>query len=414
MKFLVAPPSCAPAADCPTKLLDSQGEAAPLDKKIEASFREVDEKTAAAKEPMDPIAEDPGLRGVLSAVDLYAGLKHQVTRYYNGQVVTNAWLKMYEMTSQLGLFEHARAVVDGKPTFRAFCNAELPGAFVCALNHYACTWFPDTQFRWAASSLYPDGGGAEAANDPSIYRDALGDAYGLYEHNRDNWLMDASMRGDVTSVADVKALVQRAKGKLGEIDLYTSDAGIDVSSDYMNQERLTAHIHYGQTLTGLMSLREGGALVVKTYTFNHPFSASLAGLCAALFDVFYITKPVTSRPANSEVYFVGMGFRGLGEETERLLLAVLENFDFDTPLYPLGLEETTTLTILAAGRQIHMRQQVAFLDETMEFFAKYRDNVKALRAGLAQDARTSQAAWLSDNPIKRLEAYCKIPDDRDR
>jgi hypothetical protein len=406
ISFLISPPVAGDAGE-ESKGSTEQG----------PEWRLVEEKIGAAKSLMDPYEGDPQLAEALRAVDIYSGLKPKVRRHYNGQAVTNAWLKMYEMTTEMGLVPAVRVPDGSNPQYthvlRAFCNAELPGAFICALNHYLCTWHPETRFEWAASSLYPDPGNTAGRGDGEASGDILGDYYGLYEHNPDRWLMSPGMRGDVTSVADVLDLVAEAKARLGKVDLYTSDAGIGVSDDYLRQEELTARIHLGQILVGLMSLRVGGALVVKTYTFVHPSSISLMAVCASVFDHFYVTKPVTSRPANSEVYIIGLGFRGLAPALEAHLLASVEKFDFGRTLLPLGTPETedTVASLLAAAREIHLRQQVACVTEAVAFYKAYRGRLSNLRQDLQPVARRVQDAWLCKNPLRRIPPKCQIPDN---
>lgn len=411
VSFLISPPVVGKAA----------GEGPAGGTKQGPEWRLVEEKTGAAKTLMDPYEDSPDLAEALRAVDLYSGLKTTVRRHYNGQGVTNAWLKMYEMTTEMGLVIAARAPDASKPkhthVLRAFCNAELPGAFICALNHYLCTWHPETRLEWVASSLYPDpdntAGRGDFASDSAGAGEILGDYYGLYTHNPDRWLMTPEMRGDVTDVGDIRALVEGAKTCLGEVDLYTSDAGIGVAEDYLRQEALTARIHLGQTLVGLMSLRVGGVLVVKTYTFTHPSSISLIAVCASVFDHFYVTKPVTSRPANSEVYCIGLGFRGLSSELEACLLDAVEQFDFRRTLTPLDTPETedTVASLLAAARQIHQHQQVAFLEEAVAFYEAYRGRIPSLRQALQPAARRAQYAWLDQNPIRAIARACLITDN---
>jgi hypothetical protein len=354
---------------------------------------------------MDPYESHPDLAKTLRAVDMYTGLRFRVRRTHGAQAVTNAWLKMYEIISQLGLFETA-LLAPG--TLRAFCNAELPGAFISALNHYACTWSPETKFEWVASSLYPSGERAAGAH-PS---EALGDHYGLYAHNQSRWLMDADMRGDLTRADDIRELARRAKEKLGEIDLYTSDVGIDVSDDYTRQEARTAHLNFGQILLGLLTLRIGGVFVVKTYTFTQPFSLSIIGICAASFDTLLVTKPQASRPTNSETYLVGFGFRGLQPAAESALFQSFESFDFGRPLFPLGLPEVehTIQSLLVAARQIHLRQQVNFLKEMVAFFHHRRQHPTDGRQleALSKVARGVQNRWLQNNPVRPLQPQCRL------
>ena len=50
--------------------------------------------------------------------DIYSNLKEIISRDYNGQKVTNAWLKCYEMISKFGL-------IYNRDVFRTFSNAEF-------------------------------------------------------------------------------------------------------------------------------------------------------------------------------------------------------------------------------------------------------------------------------------------------
>lgn len=401
-RFLVAPPDRAEPDDCD----DLEASRA-----VPPEWAEVERVLAAAKARLDPHAGDPALGEALRGVDLLAGLRRTIRLRFRGQAVTNAWLKMYELASALGLVPRAQVAEGEGALLRVFCNAELPGAFVCALNHLVCTRHPGTRLEWVASSLYPgeeeEGGGAG---------DVLGDAYGLYARNPGRWLMSAKMRGDVTDPADIWALAAAAKTRLGAVDLYTSDAGIEVSGDYARQEQSTARIHLGQTLVGLMSLRRGGALVAKTYTFVHPASVSLLAVCAEAFDELLVTKPAASRPANSEVYVVGLGFRGLAAAQRARLLAAVADFDVAAPLVPLAgpAWAGTVASLLEAARALHQRQQPRYLAEAVEYYRAFRGAPRgALRAALRGDAERAQAAWLRRYPVAPLAPDCRLAADEE-
>ena len=210
----------------------------------------------------------------------------------------------------------------------------------------------------------------------------LGDTYGLYAQNRDQWLMDPGMRGDVTDVPSIRELVRRARTKLGEVDLYTSDAGIDVSEDYAGQERLTARLNLGQIVVGLMALRVGGTLVTKMFTFVHPYTLSVIGVCASLFNTLYVTKPKTSRVTNSEIYLVGIGFRGLTAEAGEFLQNAVKNFNFGAPLFPLGTlgAHHTLVSLHGAAVQIFQNQQAVALRQILALFETHT-SIDKIRRG---------------------------------
>lgn len=251
------------------------------------AYANIDMKLKAAKSCLDEIPSKV-FNSLSWNLDMYTLLKGTLKAKYGFQISTNASLKIYEMIEELKLI---------RPTngrFKAFCNAELPGAFISTIIHYMSTRRPDVGFEWVASSYFPEGN-----------ESMLGDTYGMYKGHRDNWLMGPELSGDLTD----EGTIVRIAAAAGENDLYTSDAGIDVSDDYNKQEESTALLNFGQIICGLLSLREGGCMVTKQYTFNTKFNRSLIlGICCA-FEEFYIVKPLTSRPLNSEVYLIGKGFR---------------------------------------------------------------------------------------------------------
>ena len=243
-------------------------------------------------------------------IDPFIPLRSLIERRYQAKVVTNAWLKMYEILSRIPK-THLHPSTGN--ILKVFCNGELPGCFLLALNHYIRTR-TSFDWHWVASSLYP--------SDKGI----LGDSYNLYERFRGRWLMDSSMAGDVTDLAQVDALTRRALAKLGrKADIYTSDVGFDVAPHYNRQEELTSHANLGQVLLGLQVLELGGTMVSKTFTFTSPFSVWLLAVCASLFQNFHVTKPICSRGTNSEVYCVGTGFRGLSPAVSRILRSAMHS-----------------------------------------------------------------------------------------
>ena len=354
---------------------------------------------AKAKSRMDPHEKNPDMQKVLHAIDMYSQLKSLITRKYGGQAVTNAWLKLYELLCQFRLIER----VNGGGGIRAFFNAELPGAFISATNHYMATQHPGVPFEWVASSLYPEGA------------EVLGDKYGLYECSPDRWLMDADMKGDVTRDSDIRALAARARSRLGgEADLYTSDAGINVSHDYNSQEELTAHIHLGQIVTGLMVLRLGGAMVVKTYTFTDPYSVALIALLSDRFESLHVSKPLTSRPANSEVYLVAVGYLGLTPTAQASLLEAVRRFDYRAPILPVGGPQYKMFnrSVERAARQFHVRNQIPHLNEAVEFLKTYGGRVPKLRQNLKNAYQKAKFRWLEAYPLKPLDGGSRLPEKR--
>ena len=226
--------------------------------------------------------------------DPFKNEKIIVAKLGNTCNVSNAWIKCYEIINHFGLIPQN---IDSD-TFLHFDNAAFPGSFVLSAHHYINTNFDwKHKYRWVASSLLD-------RNDEN--RAPLEDKYKLYENYQSNWLMTNKNNGDVLVENNQKDFNKRIGGK---VDLYTSDLGFDVSSDYNNQELIQAPANIGQILSGLLTLKKGGCFITKQYSTFEPITVSIMYAAASFFDEFYICKPYSSREANSETYLVGKGFK---------------------------------------------------------------------------------------------------------
>ena len=364
----------------------------------------------AAKSKLDEIPSNV-FSNLTTTLDMYARLRGVVVKNYNMENATNAALKMYELIYQMELLTAGTGAGTCLPVVNAFCNAELPGAFVIAINHFMKTKCISSQFDWLASSYLP--AAASQAGNQTI----LEDKFKIYERNRLHWLMgpapnglpegEQPVTGDVTDPAVINTLGNAAHQRFAELDganLYTSDVGLEISKQDLNrQEELTAFVNMGQILTGLLALAIGGHFVTKQFTFVTPFSRSLIAIVASLFDETYITKPKTSRPTNSEVYLVGKGFKGISPELAKALLDRCEAYKtldklpttWGSLLQPALLAQVDA-DILVAAQEVHGDQQVAFLNEIAD---AYRASDGAKNKINNPYETQAQKTWLDENPL---------------
>ena len=379
------------------------GRAAATATDVPDEFQTIASEIAHAKSLLDRIKPHEYER-LARNLDLYQGLKRRLCREYNVPVATNAMLKLYELLSQREL-----PLVPAGP-MRAFCNAELPGAFLIALNQYMGGERPHDEFEWLASSYLPD-----ATNG------ALDDKYGLYANNREHWLIGdeagaRALNGDLTDSAVVAALADAVHARFGAgATFYTSDAGIDVSADYNQQEVATAVLNFGQVICGLLSMAPGATLITKQYTWLTSFNRQLLMLLSALFEQLHIVKPVTSRPANSEVYIVGTGFLGIDEDASRKLLALLASFRGRSPagcdILIAGLEAAPDVdrALLRTARDFaHI--QIQYLNEIASIYSTlFKTGHWAAVIRYVKDTSDAAVAeWLHSNPIKRLDRHKQL------
>ena len=381
----------------------------------EEKWRELIAAVDAAKSKLDDIPKDQ-YTAINPKLNMYSTLRKLVEKTYNMEHATQAALKMYEMIYQMKL------LVDTNtnrclPAANVFCNAELPGAFIIAINHFLKTKCGATKFDWVASSYFPEA--AMKAGNETI----LEDRYKIYEKNRTHWLMgpapnglppnEEPISGDIRDPAVVNAIGNAVHQRFAANDganLYTSDVGIELTDEESNrQEELTSFLNYGQIVSGLLSLAVGGDFVTKQFTFVTPFSRSLIALIATLFTEAYITKPTTSRPSNSEIYVVGKGFKGISKEMADALLNRAEAFTtlgklpwmWGSIIAPVKLA-MIDVELLAIAKEIHGEQQINFLNEIDNyhkkvFLAGYEREIKPQIKKMEDQA---QMEWLKNNPLE--------------
>lgn len=381
----------------------------------DARFAASSGELARAKSELDSIP-DQSFDELMRALDLFRGLKPRLRKEVGMADVSNATLKMLELaTLETLLGPEGQAPEE----IRAFFNAELPGAFVMAAHHLMRTARPETAFHWLASSYYP----RESWSAPqSGWADsALEDSFSLWREHRENWLMGPALDGreacdgDLRDPAVVCALANAVHEKYpptahwtSGATLYTSDAGVDVSSDYNRQEESTALLNFGQVVCGLLSLAKGGCLLTKMFTFFTPFSRSLIIRASMFFEETALVKPLTSRPSNSEVYLLGRGFRGItpGEGEELLSLLSDSRGAVPYPQSPLpGANPADYANMDAAlcraAEELSSRQ-VAFLREAADLYASHASSLSKLSSELKPVAERAQEAWLSTLQLRRI------------
>lgn len=116
--------------------------------------------------------------------------------------------------------------------------------------------------------------------------------------------------------------------------LVTADGGFDISQDYNNQELYTYRLIFCEIVCALSIQEKGGTFIVKMFDFFHQQTQTLLWLLCNLYKNVYITKPFTSRSANSEKYVICHQFKGISDSyLHKLLTAVSIMGKTDTSFY---------------------------------------------------------------------------------
>tara|TARA_B110000263_G_C15280296_1_gene498019 strand:- start:131 stop:1681 length:1551 start_codon:yes stop_codon:yes gene_type:complete len=247
--------------------------------------------------------------------------KANIKSVFNIKNLTNAGLKLTEILFNENIITSVKEGGAQNNQFHHFANAELPGSFIVAVNYFINTKIPHLKYVWTANSLLP---GNMGPNSPG-----LGDYFGYYKNHKNNWLMSNDMNGDITNIKNLD-FIKNHFNINGKVDLYTSDAGINLDvGEYNRQESIELQLKISEIVCALISLKSGGNMVIKAYTFFEKTMIDVIIILSKLFEVLKIIKPMTSKPANSEIYIVGKNFLSyeLAHPFIDLFISYIKDFD---------------------------------------------------------------------------------------
>lgn len=92
------------------------------------------------------------------------------------------------------------------------------------------------------------------------------------------------------------------------MDIMTGDGGFDFSMDFNKQEMNICKLLFAQIAYALCLQKRGGSFVLKIFDCFMNSTVDLIYLLSSFYEKVYITKPQTSRYANSEKYLVCKNF----------------------------------------------------------------------------------------------------------
>lgn len=93
-------------------------------------------------------------------------------------------------------------------------------------------------------------------------------------------------------------------------DLVTADGGFDFSMNFNNQEDMFQRLLLSEIYTACIVQSFNGTFIVKIFDMFTYETVCLISILKMFYNEINIVKPFTSRPANSEKYFVCVGFKG--------------------------------------------------------------------------------------------------------
>lgn len=123
--------------------------------------------------------------------------------------------------------------------------------------------------------------------------------------------------GSLYHMPNIKTL----KTTIGEnqCDIVTCDGGFDFSRDYNIQEEVSSRLITCELYATLKLQKKGGLCIIKVFDICNTDTLFVLYVLSCSYSNVHITKPYSSRPANSEKYVVCTGFNGCDEQYLQLL-----------------------------------------------------------------------------------------------
>ena len=397
-----------------------------------------------SKEKLDKYVDTPEKSKKFTFITLHTksmmSLKHnKLVTEYNSEIKSNAFLKMYEIMRWLKdnkflpfcdvqerekdvpLPKIVRVKNQEQTIYKTLSIAEAPGNFILALNHFIKTECPHVIWDWRASTF-------KTMDDDPYY---FGDTYGIIKKFPDNWIYGIDGDGDITSVNNLETFEYRDVfsnyGEMGnnkklskKYNLVTSDVKyVPHDNIYSEEETINLPVMTGHTLASLINLEKGGSCVLKEFSLFECGTISLLYLLSYAFERVFVTKPASSKQANSEVYVVCTGFLdNLNREQIRQIKTYLTWIRFSVKpkkdmvlpalFRDIDMDEDWILDLIKINKELTERQ-IKELDEMVEIVDRYQKNP---HLNAQHDFRLTnerlEDKWISENRIKRLNDEDKM------
>lgn len=149
--------------------------------------------------------------------------------------------------------------------------------------------------------------------------------------------------------------------------IVTADGGIDYSIDYNKQEQLSYRLILCEIVIALSIQVKNGIFVFKIFDLSTQFTVELLYILSKCYKEIIITKPNTSRMANSEKYVICKGFIGITIANINILYKAVDVFEEEFPfsLVDGGIEQEFINLIMEYNNN-YIKTQIDNINNTLK------------------------------------------------
>jgi 23S rRNA U2552 (ribose-2'-O)-methylase RlmE/FtsJ len=189
--------------------------------------------------------------------------------------------------------EQMRMLKSPRTPIRTFHLAEGPGGFIEAI----------VELRQNPKDLYV---GMTILDDIDDNVPAWKKSNHFLDNNKNVYIETGiDNTGNILNVANFVFCKEKYASSM---DLITADGGFDFSVDFGKQEVSISRLLFAQIAYALCMQKKNGCFILKIFDSFMQHTVDLIHLLSSFYEKVYITKPLTSRFANSEKYVVCCNF----------------------------------------------------------------------------------------------------------
>ena len=262
--------------------------------------------------------------------------------------LSRSYFKMVEILNSIHFFDDFKE----KKFLRSAHIAEGPGGFIQAFIDVSEQNKKEVKSVHAItlkSDKHYIPGWKKATNFLKRYSDIVHIGYGK------------DLTGDIYKKENQNHFISSLPQK---VNLYTADGGFDFSYDYSQQELQIFPLLLCSFIIGFQVLAINGTCVIKLFDTYSESTQTLISLCGSCFKEYSLYKPATSRPCNSERYFIGKKFKGASKVIDTLK-KIYDNSLKD--LYPYATINNDELTYIKNLSDIYEKKQIECIELAKQF-----------------------------------------------
>lgn len=240
----------------------------------------------------------------------YNNSKKNIQSLVNYIPISRAYFKFIEIIETFQLIDNTNS------SFRYAALAEGPGGFVEAFINYRKKKFLGISDKIFCITLK-----SHDSNIPNWNKIKR-----LMKHKQKNIYLcyGKDYTGNLYKLDNILYYKKYVNEK---VDLVSGDGGFDYSNNFDDQEQMTFHLIFCEIVTAFSVLKKNGSFILKIFDIFTTITLEYLYLLNMYFDEIIITKPNTSRPANSEKYIVCKGFKEINQDNLNKLYTIVDKWD---------------------------------------------------------------------------------------